>query len=588
MRRNGRDAPKGGESYASRMGRWSANHRKLAIWGWLGFVVIAFAIGFGVGQNQITGADQFSGEAGKAEKTLYAADLRPNDEHVLIQSKTLTTTDPEFRAAVKDAVDRLGNTKDVNNVVSPLTGSAPVSDDGRSALVDFQITGDSLEAQTRVAPSKATVEAVQADHPKLDVEQFGTGSSNKELQDTFQSNPGKAEGLSFPITLLILILAFGSGVPGLGPLRLGLTTVMAAMGLVSLPSQLSPVDGNVSSVILLIGLAVSVDYSLFYLRREREERAAGRSERSTLEVAAATSGRAVMISGFTVIAAMAGMFLSGDKTFVSFAEGTILVVAIAVLSSVTVLPAVLAWLGDRVEKGRIPFIGRDKRCRESRFWSALAGRVMRRPVVAIVLAGGLLVALAIPALGMNITTSGPEDLPQDLALIKTYNKVKAAFPKDGVAVDVAVKAPDIRDPGVVAGIAALRSRAADLPTALPGGEVKVSDDRTVAEVTIPTKGNGNDAQSTAALNSIRNDIIPATVGRVEGVTVNSSGDAAQSKDFRDLLSSRLPLIFGFVFALAFVLLLWTFRSIVIPIKAICLNLLSVGAAYGVLVLIFQD
>jgi uncharacterized membrane protein YdfJ with MMPL/SSD domain len=157
-----------------------------------------------------------------------------------------------------------------------------------------------------------------------------------------------------------------------------------------------------------------------------------------------------------------------------------------------------------------------------------------------------------------------------------------------VAVDVAVKARDVRDPRVVTGIAALRSQAADLPTVLPGGEVKVSGDRTVAEVTIPTKGNGNDAQSNGALSSIRDDIIPATLGSIGGVTVATSGDAAQSKDFHDLLTSRLPLIFGFVFALAFVLLLWTFRSIVIPIKAILLNLLSVGAAYGVLVLIFQD
>src|SRR3954452_21944638 len=308
---NGRKVAKQGKpsgGLAARAARWSAQHRKLAIWGWLGFVVLAFAIGNAVGQNQITGADQFSGEAGKAEKTLYAADLRPNDEHVLIQSKTLTTTDPEFRAAVKDAVDRLGNTKDVKNVVSPLTGSAPVSDDGRSALVDFQITGDSLQAQTRVDPSKATVAAVQADHPKLDVEQFGTVSSNKELQDTFQSDLGKAEGLSFPITLLILVLAFGSLVAGLVPLLLGLTTVMAAMGLVSIPSQLSPVDGNVSSVILLIGLAVSVDYSLFYLRREREERAAGKEMDEALDIAAGTSGKAVLISGITVIAAIAGMF----------------------------------------------------------------------------------------------------------------------------------------------------------------------------------------------------------------------------------------------------------------------------------------
>src|SRR5215211_1765741 len=484
-------------SIASRAGHWSANHRKAAIWGWLAFVVLAVFIGTAVGQNTIHGADQFSGEAGRAEHTLYDAHLRPNDEHVLVQSKTLTTTDPEFRAAVNDLVDRLGNTKDVRHVVSPLTGPAPVSDDGHSALVDFEITGDSLEAQDRFEPSKATVKAVAAEHPKLLVEQFGSVSSQKELQDTFTSDLGKAEALSFPITLLILVIAFGSLVAALVPLALGITVVMAAMSLVNLPSWLSPVDSNISSVILLIGLAVSVDYSLFYLRREREERAAGRSERSALEVAAATSGRAVLISGGTVIAAMAGMFLAGDKTFISFAEGTILVVAIAILSSVTVLPAVLAWLGDRIEKGRIPFLSRHRRpAGESRFWSGMVNRVMRRPWLAIVLAGGFLLALAVPALNMNIAVTSVDDLPQDLAVIKAYDRLRDAFPAEGVTVDVAVKANDVHTGAVATGISRLRREAADAENVVKGTDIEYSKDGTVALISIPTSGNGNDAEST--------------------------------------------------------------------------------------------
>ena len=474
-------------------------------------------------------------------------------------------------------------------MVSPLTGDAPVSADGRSALIDFEITGDSLEAADRLGPAQDVVAAVQADHPGLRVEQFGNVSSNKELNDTFSSDLGQAELLSFPLTLLILVIAFGSVVAALVPLLLGITTVIAALGLIALPSQISPIDSNLQSVILLIGLAVSVDYSLFYLRREREERAAGRSERTALEIAAATSGRAVLISGLTVILAMAGMFLSGDKTFISFAQGTILVVAIAIVSSLTVLPAVLAWLGDRVEKGRLPFLGRWRRpAGQSRFWSALVNRVMRRPWLAIVLAGGLLVALAIPALNMNIAVTSVDDLPQDLPVIQTYDRLRDAFPAEGVTVDVAVQADDVRSGSAAAGIAALQREARSAKNALKGTEVEYSKDGTVALVTIPTSGNGNDSESTAALEDIRGRVVPDTVGAVDGVTVNVSGSAAQSKDFRDLLTDRLPLIFAFVFSLAFLLLLFTFRSIVIPIKAILLNLLSVGAAYGVLVLVFQD
>ncbi|HZC12992.1 MAG TPA: MMPL family transporter, partial [Thermoleophilaceae bacterium] len=504
-------------------------------------------------------------------------------------SRRLEVGDPEFTATIEDATARLSRTEDVLNVDSPLTGDAPVSVDQHSALVSFEITGDSLEAAKRLEPSKETVSAVQEAHPELRVEQFGSVSSNKELNDTFASDLAKAELLSFPLTLLILVIAFGALVAALVPLLLGITTVMAALGLIALPSHLSPVDANVQSVILLIGLAVSVDYSLFYLRREREERAAGRSERSALEVAAATSGRAVLISGLTVIAAMAGMFLTGDKTFISFAQGTILVVAIAIVSSLTVLPAVLAWLGDRVEKGRLPFLSRYRRpAGRSRFWSALVGRVMRRPWVAILIAGGALVALSIPALSMNMAVTTTDDLPQDLAVVKTFDRMREAFPAETVTVDVVVKADDVRSRAADSAMSDLRAQADGSLNVLQGTQVDYSKDGTVALISIPTEGSGNDAESTAALNEIRDEFVPATVGTIDGAVVNVSGSAAQSKDFRDLVSDRLPRVFAFVFSLAFLLMLFTFRSIVIPIKAILLNLLSVGAAYGVLVLVFQE
>jgi uncharacterized membrane protein YdfJ with MMPL/SSD domain len=590
VRTEGNGGPPNGRrrNIAARMGHWSATHRKTAIWGWLAFVLLAVFIGQAVGSNTIHGADNFSGESGAAEKALFGHGLRPNTEHVFFQSKTLTIHDPQYRAAVVDAATRLRHTENVVNVVSPITGDAAVSADGHSALVDFEITGNDQQAADRLGPANDTVDAVKAAHPAMRIDQFGDVSSQKEINDTFASDLSKAEMLSFPITFLILVAVFGSLVAALVPLVLGITVVAAALGLVAIPSHASPIDGNLQSVILLIGLAVSIDYSLFYLKREREERDGGLPARSALEVAAATSGRAVLISGLTVIAAMGGMFLAGDKTFISFAEGTILVVAIAMVASVTVLAALLAWLGDRIDRGRIPFLCRRRGAGESRFWSALVSRVMRRPVVAIVLAGGLLVALAIPALRMHIVTDSVDDLPQNLAVIKTYDRLKAAFPKEGVTVDVAVQADNVRNPQVAAAVTQLVRQAHQNKDVLPGTDVTVSKDRTVALVKIPTKGNGNDDTSTGVLNNMRNTIIPATVGRVDGVEANVTGQAASSKDWRNQLSSRLPLIVGFVFALAFLLLLFTFRSIVIPIKAILLNLLSVGAAFGVLVLVFQD
>jgi RND superfamily putative drug exporter len=573
---------------AARAGRWSAGHRKTAIFGWLTFVVVALMVGGTIGSKQISDVDRFSGEAHDAEQALDRAGLRPVDEVVFFQSDELTVRDPEFRAAVNDVVGRLSRASYVENVTSPLTGDGQVSADGHAALVGFEIGGDSADAQDRVDPILAAVAAAQTRHPDLNIKQFGDASANKAVNQTVNDDLGKAGELSLPVTLIILTLTFGTLVAAGLPLLVGITAVMAALGLVAIPSQLFPIDDNLAAVILLIGLAVGVDYSLFYLRREREERAAGRSAGAALEVAAATSGRAVLISGMTVIVAMAGMLISGDNAFISFAEGTILVVAIAMLGSLTVLPAMLSWLGDRVEKGRIPLLGRRRRpADQSRFWTGLTGCVMRRPGLSILLAGGLLVALAIPALQMKSVTSGIDELPQDLPIIATYNQVKGEFPSEGVTATVVVEADDVRDGATAAAIASLRDEVDGSNAFRSGTETIYSDDGTVAQINIPTPGSGTDAASTGALHELRDEIIPATLGQVGGTRTNVSGNAASSEDFATQLNSRLPLIFAFVFALAFVLMLVTFRSIVIPIKAILLNLLSVGAAYGVLVLVFQ-
>jgi uncharacterized membrane protein YdfJ with MMPL/SSD domain len=430
---------------------------------------------------------------------------------------------------------------------------------------------------------------VQAAHPGLDIRQIGGASTRKAINKVFSDDLAKAGELSLPLTLIILTITFGTLVAAGVPLLIGITAVLATLGLIALPSELLPVDANLPAVVLMIGLAVGVDYSLFYLRREREERARGCDERSALYAAAATSGRAVLISGVTVMVAMAGMLISGDRTFISFAEGAILVVAIAMFASLTVLPAMLSWLGDRVEKGRIPLIGRRRRpAGQSHVWTSVTGAVMRRPGVSAALAGGLLVALAIPALQLRVVTSGVDQMPQDLPIIKTYHTVKAVFPSEGVTASVAVQADHVRSGATAAGIAALRSQVDASKSFLPGTQVTYNAAGTVAKLEIPTPGNGTNRTSVKALDELRDKIIPATVGRVDGTRVNVSGDAASSQDFASQLTSRLPLIFAFVFALAFALLLVTFRSIVIPIKAIILNLLSIGAAYGVLVLVFQD
>jgi RND superfamily putative drug exporter len=573
------------------MGRWSAQHRKIAIWGWLAFVIVAFMVGGAVGTEALDDAELGVGESGRAERTVEDAFPKRADEMVLVQSATETADSLPFRAAVGDAQFRLSRLPYVYAIESPYEAAnrSQISADGHSALTRFKIAGDEETAKDRADSTLRAVEAAQAAHPQLTIGEFGEASADNQLSTAISEDFETALVTSLPVTLLILLVAFGALVAAGVPLLLGLTAVLATIGLVGVLSHVSGVDESINEVILLIGLAVGVDYSMFYLRREREERETGRSEEASLAAAAATSGRAVMVSGFTVMIAMAGMYLAGAPTFQSFATGTILVVAVAVVGSLTVLPAVLAWLGDRVEKGRIPYLSRRKwNVGESGAWSRILNPALRHPVIAVILAGGGLVFLAIPAFSLHTATPGVETLPQDLGVIKTYNRIQASFPGGPIPAQVVVHAEDVKSQQVVRGINELRARATASPDFKKPITTTVSPDHTVEIVEIPVAGDGTDARSTAALEKLRDELIPATIGQVPGVTADVGGFTASSIDFNDTMKSHAPLVFIFVLSAAFLLLLFTFRSLVIPIKAIILNLLSVGAAYGVLVWIFQE
>ncbi|HUO71746.1 MAG TPA: MMPL family transporter [Solirubrobacteraceae bacterium] len=575
---------------AARAGKWSAEHRRIAIFGWLAFVAVMIVLGGAIGTKHIDQNNSGVGESGRAQAVLHQEFPQPAGEQVLIQSRNLTVRDPAFKAAVSDVVARLSALNTVEHLRSPLTAPnrGEISADGHAALVSFDITGDSSNAEQRVAPSLVATAAAQSAHPKFVIQQAGDASANKALNKSFGDDFAKARTLSIPLTLIILIFAFGALVAAGIPVLLAITGVGATLGLVAAVSHLAAVDQSVSEVVLLIGMAVGVDYSLFYMRREREERAAGRDEQAALRAAAATSGRSVMVSGFTVMAAMAGMYLAGDKTFASMATGTILVVAVAVLGSLTVLPALLSKLGDRVMTGRVPFVARRReRNPEPQVWGAVVDGVLRRPVVAVVVAGGAVIALVIPAFGLHTSVPGLQGLPSGLPIVKTLNRIEAAFPGGPQPAQVVIQAQNVDSPQVRQAIGQLERQALATGQMHEPFSVAVNAARNVAVVSVPLSGKGTDATSNRALGALRGEVIPATVGQVPGVKVGVTGATAGSKDFNDSMKAHLPLVFAFVLTMAFLLLLVTFRSITIPITAIALNLLSVGAAYGVLVLVFQ-
>ncbi len=576
---------------AARAGRWSAQHRRTAIWGWLTFVVVALFIGTSVGTKTLDYDESGVGESGRGSETLAAAFPDNSSETVLVQSQAARATDPPFRAAVADVERRLAALPQAQKIEGPYApgNQGQISRDGHSALITFKIPGNSDLAEKRVEAPLASVAAAERANPGFVIEEFGDASADKELSKAFEDDFRKAEITSLPITLVILVIAFGALVAAGVPLILALTAVAATIGLIGLVSQISPVDEAIGSVVLLIGLAVGVDYSMFYLRREREERAAGNTARASLEAAAATSGRAVLISGFTVMIAMAGMYLAGAATFQSFATGTIIVVAVAMLGSLTVLPAILAWLGDRVEKGHVPLIGRIKRSTaEAGLWARIVDRVLRHPIISTVAATALLLFMAIPALNLHTAVSGVETLPQDLDVIKTYNRIQDAFPGGPIPAQVVVSAEDVEAPQVRQAISELQRETTASPLFEQPITTDVNPDRTVAEVDIPVAGDGTDSTSNRALTDLRENLIPATIGQVPGATADVTGYTAESRDFNDTMKSNAPWVFAFVLSAAFLLLLVTFRSIVIPLKAIVLNLLSVAAAYGVVVWIFQE
>jgi uncharacterized membrane protein YdfJ with MMPL/SSD domain len=581
--------PKG---LAARAGRWSAQHRKTAIFAWLAIVIAAFYLGGPFGTGTKTTTDNAAGDSGRAQ--VIQDDAFPESttgagEMIFVQSKTLKANDPEYKAVVRDLEKRIDALPEANKVQSPYQpgGKGLISPDQHSVQVSFEVPGTAVQAEKRVDASLAVTKAVQKAHPDFTVSQFGDASSEKELMAVFEGDLQKAETLSLPVTLLILVLAFGALVAAGLPLLLGLTAVVGTMGLVGLFSQLTAVSSSTQSVILLVGLAVGVDYSLFYIRREREERKNGRSKEEALQVAAATSGRTVLISGLTVMTAMAGLYFAGDPEFTGLATGSILVVAMAMLGSLTVLPAMLSKVGDGVDRGRIPFLGkRMQRRTESRVWGAILRPVMRHPLIATVASAGVLVALAIPALGMHTAQSGLKQLPHT-PIMQTFAKMQKAFPGTADPGVVVIKADDVNTPEARAAVNALVAKAEASGSFKPGITQDRSENGEVAIVNVPLGGEGNDSTSYAALKQLRTEIVPATVGKLKGAEVVVGGNAAMSKDYNDLVKGSAPIVFAFVLTLAFLLLLVTFRSIVVPIKAIVLNLLSVAASYGAMTLIFQ-
>ncbi|MEU8704973.1 MMPL family transporter [Streptomyces sp. NPDC048565] len=582
-----------------RMARWSALHAGRAIAGWFVFVILCLVAGIAAGTNQATTEDFRVGEAGRAEAMATEGGLqRSPTEHVVIRARSGQLDMAAAGSAAHDVTARMRDLPEVKSVAAPVR-----SEDGKVLRVSVVLNGPELEGKKNVVPLLEQTAEVGASHPGVVVEETGSPAISKGVNDQRGEDLALSERISLPVTVITLLIVFGSVVMAGVPLLLALSSIAAAIGLSMVASHVLPDAGVGMNLILLIGLAVGVDYTLFYLKREREERAraGGRlGPEALVELAAATAGRAIVISGLAVIVSTATLYLATDVIFSSLATGTILVVAVAVASSLTVLPALLVTIGRRTERRAARRAKRGKPARVAkpetgRVSGALLRPARTRPALTLCLSVLVMLGLAAPALGLKLIDPGKDTFSRDIPAMQVYDRLTGSFPELLVTHEVVARSTPERAPEVKQALVDLGRRAQSDPLFAKGAkgakdtepEVRTSSDGRISVLELAVPHPAPSSQAIESLVRLRQDHIPATVGRLGGVETGVSGDVARGRDYVAHESDKLPLVIGFLLLMTFLMTVWAFRSVVIGVIGVLLNLLSAGASLGMLVVVFQ-
>ncbi|WP_250287257.1 MMPL family transporter [Streptomyces atroolivaceus] len=580
-----------------RMARWSARHAGRAIAGWFAFVVLCLAAGITVGTNQATTEDFWVGEAGRAEAMATEGGLqREPTERILIRSRSGPLDMAAAGSAAQDVTERMRDLPEVESVAAPVR-----SEDGRVLLVSVTMNGPELEGRKNVVPLLEQTAEAGASHPDVIVEETGSPAISKGVNDQRGEDLALSERISLPVTALTLLVVFGSVIMAGVPLLLALSSIAAAIGLSMVASHVMPDAGVGMNLILLIGLAVGVDYTLFYLKREREERAraGGRlGSEALVELAAATAGRAIVVSGLAVIVSTATLYLATDVIFSSLATGTILVVAVAVASSLTVLPALLVKIGRRTERlaprkaARRAKRGKPARAAKpetGRVFGALLKPARTRPALTLCLSVLVMLGLAAPALGLKLIDPGKDTFSRDIPAMQVYDRLTESFPELLVTHEVVARSTPEQATRVKQALTDLGRRAQADPLFAGDTEatVRTSADGRISVLRLAVPHPAPSDEAIESLVHLRQHHIPATVGQLPGVETGVSGDVARGQDYVAHESDKLPLVIGFLLLMTFLMTVWAFRSVVIGIVGVVLNLLSAGASLGLLVLVFQ-
>jgi putative drug exporter of the RND superfamily len=509
-------------------------------------------------------------------------------ELLIVRSRTMTVSDPRFAAFVtglRSSVLGLGPGV-VVSAPDYLTPDAAglVSRDRHATLIPVTIARNFDNATAHIARLDQIARRHQ--RPPFQVLVAGNAQTQRDFTTVAESDLRKAESIGIGIALLVLLAVFGALVASLLPLGLGVVAIAVAMGAVGLLGLAFHLTFTVTNMVSMMGLAVAIDYSLFIVSRYREERRSGAAKLDAVQTTGATASRAVLFSGMTVVLALLGLMIVPNSVFRSLAAGAVLVVIVAVAAALTLLPALLALLGDRIDRGRVFRRKRAHRAGPGTAWSRLAEAVMRRPVASVAAGVTILVLLGLSMFGMHVGSSGVSSLPAGSRSRQAFTVLSREF-VGGLATPVQVViAGPVTVPAVRADTARLRGMLARDHEFGSPGTVTVNRAGNLALISVPMAADPSSPTAVASIARIRDQLVPQAFGHAH-VRVLVGGQAALNKDFFDLTAKYRPLVFAFVLSLSFVLLLLVFRSIVIPATAIAMNLLSVGAAYGLLVLVFQ-
>ena len=578
-------------AFTGRIAGWSARHRWWVVGAAAIFIVLAMFIGNSVETKTI----DYNGEGNSAK----AADLITErfdlvvtpTEQLIFSNPSLDVDNPAYRSTVEGLVQELRALPEVESVTSYYDTQNPnmVSDNGSVLLTQVVIKGDADDATDKVDAILDTVRAAAADADGFEIAMAGETSLLRQVEKIEEEDFGIMIMATMVLALVLMLIAFRAVVAAVIPLVLAVGSIFSALGVAALVSNVYPMVDFLDAVVLLMGMAVGVDYSLFIVSRYRSERKAGRPKLEAIAAASNTTGRAVFYAGITVVLSLVGLMLTDSALFVAMSIGVIIVVLLALTASLTLLPAMLAVLGDNVDRLRLPIIGREKTSNSNGgIWSAITDRVLARPGIFATVTAGALIALAVPMLWLNLGFSNGADGYHNavegkraLQLLEENFSVGLAAPAY-----VVVDAPNVNSPQVQASVDTLVQQVEQDEAFFPPFTIRVNDVGNLLYVEVPTVGDIDDDLSKNAVRHLRDDIVPGAFGDSDA-RVYISGATAGSMDFTEKMVDAAPYVFGFVLGLAFLLLLVMFRSIVIPVKAIALNLLSVGAAYGVVVMVFQ-